>query len=68
MQTYSDITLTLLGDDFDAYRITVQTDLGASFVAAHLPDIDITRQTLLAAQVRPIQAKAKDCQIAVRVE
>lgn len=67
MKNSSDITLTLMGDDFDAYRITTQTQRGESFVEVYLPG-NTPDMTLLAEEVRAMTDKARKCGLAVHIE
>lgn len=67
MKNSSDITLTLLGDDFDSYRVTAQTKAGESFVAAHLPR-HTADSTLAAKDARSLTQKAERCSLAVCIE
>jgi len=61
----SDITLTLMGDDFDSYRVTAQTKRGESFVAAHLPG---NTPDMTSEQMRAMRDRAHKCGLAVLVE
>lgn len=67
MKNASDITLTLLGDDFDSYRLTAQTDRGREFIRVYVPG-NTADSTLPAQEARSITQKAQRCSLAVRIE
>lgn len=60
-----DITLTHVAAD--GFRLTTQSELGASFVAAHLPDYSPDR-VLPATEARALADKAQQKALAVRIE
>lgn len=64
MRNPYDITLTLSGDDF---RVTAQSNLGGSFIAAHVPDYSADR-IVPAEQARKIADKAEAQGLAVLID
>lgn len=65
MKNSSDITLTLMGDDFDSYRVTAQTKAGESFVAAHRPG---NTPDMTSEEMRAMRDKGRKCGLAVLVQ
>ncbi len=67
MKTPPDIVLTLVGDDFDGYRVKAGSEHGAAFISAHLPNH--TPETLIpAAEARQVADKAERCGLHVLIE
>lgn len=67
MRDSSDITFTLLVDQYDSYRVTPNTKIGAEFVANHIPG-DQPERTVSATDQKRVTEKAHKCGLAVRVE
>lgn len=67
MNNPADITLTLLMDSYDTYRVTAHTTMGANFVTDHIPG-DTEPRTLPVKDARPVTDKAERCGLAVRIE
>jgi hypothetical protein len=63
----ADITLTLVTDAFDTYRVTSHSALGASFISVHVPG-DTPERALSATDAKLIQNKAERHGLAVRIE
>jgi hypothetical protein len=63
----SDITFTLVASAFETYRITSHTDVGASFVEAHIPG-DTPERTLSADDRKEVMEKARRCAVTIYVE
>lgn len=67
MKNASDITLTLIGDDFDGYRLTAQTQRGKEFIRVYVPG-NTADSTLPAKEARSVTQNAERKGLAVRIE